>query len=113
MSPIRAQGINMALRDVLVAANHLIPLLKQHAGQEALDHAIAQVQQERSPEILRVQQLQAEEAAQADKLSNSALLRWGVSQFTPLLSYPVRWSWLRRQRQLRQGIAPIRLHSVE
>ncbi|MBD1999071.1 FAD-dependent monooxygenase [Leptolyngbya sp. FACHB-541] len=113
MSPIRAQGINMALRDVLVAANHLIPLLKQGAGQGAIDQAIAQVQEERSPEILRVQQLQAEEAAQADKLGNSALLRWGVSQFAPLLRYPVRWSWLKRQRQLRQGTAPIRLHSVE
>lgn len=113
MSPIRAQGINMALRDVLVAANHLVPLLTQHAGKEAIDQAIAQVQQERSPEILRVQQLQAEEAAQADKLSNSALLRWGVSQFAPLLRYPVRWSWLRRQQQLRQGIVPIQLHSIE
>jgi 2-polyprenyl-6-methoxyphenol hydroxylase-like FAD-dependent oxidoreductase len=113
MSPIRAQGINMALRDVLVAANHLIPLLKQHAGHAAIDHAIAQTQQERSPEILRVQQLQAEEAAQADKLSHSALLRWGVSQFAPLLRYPVRWSWLRRQQQLRQGIVPIQLHGIE
>ncbi|MBD1870647.1 FAD-dependent monooxygenase [Cyanobacteria bacterium FACHB-471] len=113
MSPIRAQGINMALRDVLVAANSLIPLLKQGAGQEAIDQAIAQVQEERSPEILRVQQLQAEEAAQADKLGNSALFRWGVSQFAPLLRYPVRWSWLRRQRQLRQGTTPIRLHSIK
>jgi len=113
MSPIRAQGINMALRDVIVAANHLIPLLQQKAGQAAIDGAIAQVQGERSPEILRVQQLQAEEAAQADKLGNSALLRWGVSQFAPLLKYPVRWSWLKRQRQLRQGIAPIQLHSVK
>lgn len=29
MSPIRAQGINMALRDVIVAANHLISPLRQ------------------------------------------------------------------------------------
>ena len=27
MSPIRAQGINMAFRDAIVAANHLVPLL--------------------------------------------------------------------------------------
>lgn len=112
MSPIRAQGINMALRDVIVAANHLVSPLQQRE-QAAIDGAIAQVQEERSPEILRVQQLQAEEAAQADKLGNSALLRWGVSQFAPLLKYPVRWSWLRRQRQLRQGIAPIQLHNVK
>ncbi|NJL36014.1 MAG: monooxygenase [Leptolyngbyaceae cyanobacterium SM1_4_3] len=111
MSPIRAQGINMALRDVIVAANHLISPLRQRE-QAAIDGAIAQVQEERSPEILRVQQLQAEEATQADKLGNSALLRWGVSH-TPLLKYPVRWSWLKRQRQLRQGIAPIQLDNVK
>ena len=113
MSPIRAQGINMALRDVIVAANHLLPPLQQRSGHAAIDAAIAQVQVERSPEILRVQQLQAEEAAQAEKLRNSTVLRWGVSQFAPLLRYPVRWSWLKRQRQLRQGIAPIRLHCVK
>jgi len=31
MSPIRAQGINMALRDVIVAANHLVTLLREGA----------------------------------------------------------------------------------
>ena len=29
MSPIRAQGINMALRDAIVAANHLVPALRE------------------------------------------------------------------------------------
>lgn len=109
MSPIRAQGINMALRDGLVAANHLVPLLQQEASDEAIATAFAQIQAEREPEIIRAQQLQRQEAAQAELLGHSAMLRWGVSQFAPVLRYPIRQSWLARQRQLRQGVVPIQL----
>jgi 2-polyprenyl-6-methoxyphenol hydroxylase-like FAD-dependent oxidoreductase len=51
MSPIRAQGINMALRDVIVAANYLVPLLLQDSGFAALDAALLQIQAERQPEM--------------------------------------------------------------
>src|SRR6185503_18483078 len=37
MSPVGAQGINIALRDALVAANHLIPALTGDASPEQLD----------------------------------------------------------------------------
>jgi 2-polyprenyl-6-methoxyphenol hydroxylase-like FAD-dependent oxidoreductase len=77
MSPIRAQGINMALRDVIVAANHLVPLLREGATDTAIDAVLPQIQAEREPEIIRVQQLQSQEAAQAELLRKSALLRWG------------------------------------
>jgi 2-polyprenyl-6-methoxyphenol hydroxylase-like FAD-dependent oxidoreductase len=109
MSPIRAQGINMALRDVIVAANHLVPLLQQNSSRAAIDAVLPQIQAERSPEILRVQQLQAQEAAQGQKLTNSALLRWIVSRFAPLLRQRVRRSWLDRQHQLRQGVTDVKL----
>lgn len=109
MSPIRAQGINVALRDVIVAANHLVPLLREEAGHEVIDAALPRIQAERESEIVRAQQLQGEEAAQAEQLHNSALLRWGASQLAPLLRGSVRRSWLARQRQLRQGLTPIQL----
>ncbi len=109
MSPIRAQGINMALRDAIVAANYLVPLLQKNSSQAAIDAALPQIQAERSPEILRVQQLQAQEAAQGQKLTNSALLRWIVSRFGPLLRQRVRQSWLDRQHQLRQGVTNVKL----
>lgn len=32
MNPTRPQGINLDLRDAIVAANHLIPVLKQGGG---------------------------------------------------------------------------------
>jgi 2-polyprenyl-6-methoxyphenol hydroxylase-like FAD-dependent oxidoreductase len=109
MSPIRAQGINMALRDVILAANHLVPLLRDGATDAAIDAVLPQIQTEREPEIIRAQQLHSQEAAQAELLRKSALLRWGVSQLAPLLGKRVRHSWLARQRQLRQGVTQIQL----
>ena len=109
MSPIRAQGINMALRDVIVAANHLVPLLSQEAAHEQIDATLPQIQAEREPEIVRSQQLQSQEAAQAERLGKSALLRWGASNLAPLLRQPVRQIWLARQRELRQGVTQVKL----
>lgn len=109
MSPIRAQGINMALRDVIVAANHLVPLLHEGSGHAVIDAALPQIQDEREPEIVRAQQLQSEEAAQAERLGKSALMRWAASQLAPLLRKRVRQSWLDRQRELRQGVTQIQL----
>jgi 2-polyprenyl-6-methoxyphenol hydroxylase-like FAD-dependent oxidoreductase len=113
MSPIRAQGINMALRDAIVAANHLVPLLQTDAeatqlhGQ--LDQAIAAIQAEREPEIRRAQALQAAELAQGGLLHDHPILRWGASQFSAIVGLGVKQSWLRRQQQLRLGVVPVKL----
>ena len=107
MSPIRAQGINMALRDVIVAANHLIPLLNEEVDLKAIDDLLPRIQQEREPEIIRIQKLQNEEIAQGEKLRNSALLRWGVKTFIPIIRPIIRASWLKRQQQLRQGVTEV------
>jgi 2-polyprenyl-6-methoxyphenol hydroxylase-like FAD-dependent oxidoreductase len=104
MSPIRAQGINMAFRDVIVASNYLIPQLTGNLDSQALDTVLPKIQAEREPEIIRIQQLQNEELAQAEKLRNSKLSRSLVIVFTPLISPFIRFSWLRRQKILRQGI---------
>lgn len=109
MSPIRAQGINMALRDSIVAANYLVSLLTQECTYDAIDNILPCIQQEREPEIIRIQQLQQEEMAQAEKLRNSAFLRWGAKTFAPLISPLITYSWLKRQRKLRQGITNVKL----
>jgi 2-polyprenyl-6-methoxyphenol hydroxylase-like FAD-dependent oxidoreductase len=59
MSPVGAQGLNMAIRDAVVAANRLGPLLAQGADAGALDAAAQAVQAERSEEIVAIQKLQA------------------------------------------------------
>jgi 2-polyprenyl-6-methoxyphenol hydroxylase-like FAD-dependent oxidoreductase len=112
MSPIRAQGINMALRDVIVATNYLVPVLQQassQADQAEIDAVLPQIQAERSPEISRIQKLQAQEATQGQLLTQSAPLRWAVSRFPPLLRERLRQSWLHRQHQLRQGVTEVKL----
>ena len=66
MSPIRAQGINMGLRDAIVATNQLVPVLQQSTNLAAIDTALAQIQAEREPEIIEIQRLQqAEEIGRA------------------------------------------------
>jgi 2-polyprenyl-6-methoxyphenol hydroxylase-like FAD-dependent oxidoreductase len=58
MSPVGAQGINIALRDALVAANHLVPALSRGAPGVELDAVAACVQAERSPEVITAQEQQ-------------------------------------------------------
>ena len=109
MSPIRAQGINMAFRDAIVAANHLVPVLNSEVSGDRIDAVLSSIQQEREPEIIRIQKLQAQEMAQAELLHGSGFVRWGAKTFTSIIRPVIRASWLRRQKQLRQGVTKVRL----
>jgi 2-polyprenyl-6-methoxyphenol hydroxylase-like FAD-dependent oxidoreductase len=119
MSPIRAQGINMALRDVVVAVNHLVPVcqlpnltasdLNASDHWAAIDAALPQIQAEREPEIRQIQTLQQAEINQAELLRHAPILRHAVSRLAPLLRVGIRKSWRDRQRSLRQGFASVHL----
>jgi 2-polyprenyl-6-methoxyphenol hydroxylase-like FAD-dependent oxidoreductase len=110
MSPIRAQGINMALRDVVVAVNRLGPLLQQESLDLAVvDRTLGQIQADREPEIIRIQQLQEAEVAQARLLRNFGVLRHLVSRLAPAIGWGIGKSWRDRQRKLRQGCSEISL----
>jgi 2-polyprenyl-6-methoxyphenol hydroxylase-like FAD-dependent oxidoreductase len=109
MSPIRAQGINMALRDAIVAANHLAPFFQSPSDGDTLDHVLPLIQAEREPEIINIQRLQRAEIAQARLLRHYPLLRHSVSRLAPVLGGKIRQSWLARQVQLRQGVSPVHL----
>jgi 2-polyprenyl-6-methoxyphenol hydroxylase-like FAD-dependent oxidoreductase len=60
MSPVGGQGINIALRDAVVAANHLVPALRAGGDPAALDAAAARVEGERGPEVDHIQALAAQ-----------------------------------------------------
>lgn len=110
MSPIRAQGINMAFRDAIVAANYLVPLLTAtETNHHHLDQVLPLIQQSREPEIKRIQQLQAQEMGQAELLHQSAFVRWGAKTFAPIIRPGIRASWLNRQKQMRQGVTTVNL----
>jgi 2-polyprenyl-6-methoxyphenol hydroxylase-like FAD-dependent oxidoreductase len=109
MSPIRAQGINMALRDVIVALNHLVQALQQATDLTQIDTILPQIQAERELEIMQIQALQQAEVNQAKLLRNLPFLRFGISRCAPLIRHRIRRSWLHRQYQLRQGITTVSL----
>jgi 2-polyprenyl-6-methoxyphenol hydroxylase-like FAD-dependent oxidoreductase len=58
MSPVGAQGINIALRDAVVAANHLGPALLRGVSGAELDRAAQRVVDERLPEVKDIQAMQ-------------------------------------------------------
>jgi 2-polyprenyl-6-methoxyphenol hydroxylase-like FAD-dependent oxidoreductase len=60
MSPVGAQGLNIAIRDAIVAANHLVPALAGGASPAAIDAATQRIEAERVPEVTEIQHLQAQ-----------------------------------------------------
>lgn len=113
MSPQGGQGINMALRDALVAANHLCPVLSGGAGAgndpAAIDAAANRIVAERLPEIVAVQEHQqslVRTFLQSGKLS-SRIKMWTLPWLarTGLL----RLMLGKQFHRLQHGIVPVRL----
>jgi 2-polyprenyl-6-methoxyphenol hydroxylase-like FAD-dependent oxidoreductase len=109
MAPIRAQGINLALRDSIIAANHLIPLLRSSSASAAIDAVLPLIQAEREPEIIRCQTLQQQEQAQANRLCQSPVLRKLLTQVGPMVRPLIGKRWFARQKPLRLGFRPVEL----
>jgi 2-polyprenyl-6-methoxyphenol hydroxylase-like FAD-dependent oxidoreductase len=111
MSPVGGQGVNIALRDALVAANHLCPVLTSGnpLSMEAIDAAGKRIRDERWPEIVAVQQMQQNQGRML-----SASDRWSTRLMLRLLPWLIRTGllpWLqRKQRELMSnGVVPVRL----
>ena len=130
MSPLRAQGLNMALRDALIAAERLLPALLEAAGSSAagavgaipepgptasapsgggerlrrLDQVALEVAKARLPEIQAVQALQRLEMGRGELLRRRPWLRrllaGTASVSGPLLSR----RWQAGQPTLRRGL---------
>jgi 2-polyprenyl-6-methoxyphenol hydroxylase-like FAD-dependent oxidoreductase len=98
----------VALRDVIVAANYLVPILQGNGEHHQIDLVLSQIQAERQPEIIGIQQLQLQEAAQGEKLRKYPLLRSLLVQ-TPFMGRIVKKLWLRRQMKMRDGITEVYL----
>jgi 2-polyprenyl-6-methoxyphenol hydroxylase-like FAD-dependent oxidoreductase len=109
MSPIRAQGINLALRDCVVAANHLVGPLKQRDA-KALDLALAGIQQEREPEIKRSQLLQHRDTRGIGTWYAPVLI--GLAKTIGPAMGKYAWAqnaWLDQQKDLRFGSTTVTL----
>jgi 2-polyprenyl-6-methoxyphenol hydroxylase-like FAD-dependent oxidoreductase len=59
MSPVGAQGLNIAIRDAVVAANHLVPAFEEGADVALLSKVTRRIEEERLPEVSKIQRLQS------------------------------------------------------
>jgi 2-polyprenyl-6-methoxyphenol hydroxylase-like FAD-dependent oxidoreductase len=84
MSPVGGQGLNIALRDALVAANHLAPLARRHADPAALRDASRAIRDERMPEVRFIQRLQG--VPPRFLFQRSAFSRFTVQHLLPWLA---------------------------
>jgi 2-polyprenyl-6-methoxyphenol hydroxylase-like FAD-dependent oxidoreductase len=110
MSPVGGQGVNIALRDSLVAANHLVPVLAAGADPTAIDAAARRVRDERWPEIVAVQEMQQNQARIL-----MAPDGWRSRMINRLLPWLVRThllQWLHRKDyvMIADGAVPVRLN---
>ncbi|MEL6382881.1 MAG: FAD-dependent oxidoreductase [Cyanobacteria bacterium J06626_18] len=116
MAPNRAQGINMALRDAIVAANHLVPLFSQVSqapSSSQLNQVLEHIQLERLPEIKAAQQQQL---AEWQRIAYFWSNRFTYLQFKLLLTVLGRFrftqnAWLEHQHELRHGVLSVELKS--
>lgn len=105
MSPVRAQGINMALRDAWAAAASLTPLLQASAAPERLDQVLADLAERRRAEVAALQLLQLQETQRGEALRRQAWLRRVVAGAAPWLGPAIAHRWQQQQMPLRHGIA--------
>jgi len=73
MSPVGGQGVNIAIRDAVLAANYLIPALKTAINADALYPTLQKIETERLEEVKLIQAQQAK--APRIFLNQSMLMR--------------------------------------
>ncbi|MEL7142947.1 MAG: FAD-dependent monooxygenase [Cyanobacteria bacterium J06573_11] len=109
MAPNRAQGINMALRDAIVVANHFA---EAHQDGRQISHGVLQaIQAERQPEIEKVQKMQLAEWRKVELISKPGLPYLGFKAIASLFGrfQFAQNIWLHEQKGLRQGVLPVSL----
>lgn len=106
MAPVRAQGINLALRDAIVAANHLVPALER-GDEESFAAAGTAIQRERQPEIAAIQAMQLQ-ALHLPPPMRSAVLRVTLLPLLRRLGVAKRML-LASEMPFRHGLADVRL----
>ena len=109
MAPNRAQGINMALRDAIVVANHFAVVA--HSKQPISHEVLQAIQAERQPEVETVQKMQLAEWCKVELISKPGLPYLGFKAIASLFGrfQFAQNIWLHEQKGLRQGVLPVSL----
>ena len=87
MSPVGGQGLNIAMRDAVVSANYLVPILKKDPlNLKNLDEAIKQIEADRMNELKSIQYKQS--IAPKIMLNQSLLGDWARRVIALLVKLP-------------------------
>lgn len=93
MNAVGGQGLNIALRDAVVCANHLIPLMNGNPSTASLDNAFDAIEKERISEVRQVQEIQSRPP------KFITLSEFSVQLIVPILRFVFRFNFMTNLRE--------------
>ena len=94
MNAVGGQGLNIALRDAVVCANHLIPLMNGNPSTASLDNAFDAIEKERISEVRQVQEIQSRPP------KFITLSEFSVQLIVPILRFVFRFNFMNNLREV-------------
>ena len=88
MNAVGGQGLNIALRDAVVCANHLVPLMNGNPSNASLDKAFDAIEKERISEVSQVQEIQSRPP------KFITLSEFSVQLIVPILRFAFRFNFM-------------------
>ena len=93
MNAVGGQGLNIALRDAVVCANHLVPLMSGDPSTASLDNAFDAIEKERISEVRQVQEIQSRPP------KFITLSEFSVQLIVPILRFVFRFNFMTSLRE--------------
>lgn len=93
MNAVGGQGLNIALRDAVVCANHLVPLMNGNPSNASLDKAFDAIEKERISEVSQVQEIQSRPP------KFITLSEFSVQLIVPILRFAFRFNVMNYLRE--------------
>ena len=93
MNAVGWQGLNIALRDAVVCANHLVPLMNGNPSNSSLDKAFDAIEKERISEVSQVQEIQSRPP------KFITLSEFSVQLIVPILRFAFRFNFMNYLRE--------------
>ena len=94
MNAVGGQGLNIALRDAVVCANHLVPLMSGNPSTASLDNAFDAIEKERISEVRQVQEIQSRPP------KFITLSEFSVQLIVPILRFVFRFNFMTSLREV-------------
>ena len=93
MNAVGGQGLNIALRDAVVCANHLVPLMRGNPSTTSLDKAFDAIEKERISEVRQVQEIQSRPP------KFITLSEFSVQLIVPILRFVFKFNFMTSLRE--------------